>query len=127
MKPYPFDTSEGDFKEEIKELTPEELFYSSKIEQDPITEKYIDALEKQIRLLTRNSLPNTLSQLQRHEKAIKLLNAIEECDIRINKGEFYSKSCFLYRGFIKHYEERIEINKAIKARLQRYYNNHFRL
>jgi hypothetical protein len=60
-----------------------------------------------------------MTQIEKHEKAIKVLLAIQECDNRIASHQKYKKW--------KWYKERIEINTKIKSRLENYYNNNFKI
>lgn len=64
-------------------------------------------------------------QLQKHEKAIKLLAIIKECDrliLRHNKQLETTEP-----NSHNWYWQRIEINTAIKNRLENYYNKSFKI
>ena len=56
MKPYPFDSSQGEFKELVKEYTKEELFdmYCLENEVPDVIMNYIDELESEIKKLRQN-------------------------------------------------------------------------
>lgn len=68
-----------------------------------------------------------MTQLEKHEKAIKLLNAIKECYNRIFNHKYYLKVGFTTKGSMIHHLKRIEINTAIKTRLEAYYNKSFKI
>jgi hypothetical protein len=64
-----------------------------------------------------------MTQIEKHEKAIKILLAIQECNKRIASHERYADK-FTCSGLISNasYQEyRIEINTKIKSRLENYY------
>lgn len=68
-------------------------------------------------------------QIEKHEKAIKLLVAIAECESRIKSHEAiveknYNSEIRFNDGWWNH---RIGINTAIKAKLENYYNKSFKL
>jgi len=56
MKPYPFDSSQGEFKELVKEYTKEELFdmYCENNLLPDVVENYIEELELTIKKLRQN-------------------------------------------------------------------------
>lgn len=68
-------------------------------------------------------------QIERHEKAIAVLEAIDRIENRImNNGYTASKLMFNDFGKVKeHYIERVETDKRIKERLTNYYKKSFQL
>ena len=60
------------------------------------------------------------TQIEKHQKAIKLLELINECDVRIAGHQKYDCE-------IDFHYSRIKINIKIKQRLTNYYNNNFKL
>lgn len=57
MMPYPFDASEGEFRNEVKEYTAEELFdkYASNNEIPDVVFQYIWELERNIKQLKKEN------------------------------------------------------------------------
>lgn len=55
MKPYPFDSSQGNFKDEVKEYTKEELFeiYASDNNIPDVVMEYIFELENELKKLRK--------------------------------------------------------------------------
>ena len=70
-----------------------------------------------------------MNQIKRHEKAIRLLEAIDRLNNRILGNNKYIKDDTgnYFFDYKKYYTKRIEIDLAIKKRLQNYYNKSFRL
>jgi uncharacterized protein with ParB-like and HNH nuclease domain len=69
-----------------------------------------------------------MTKIEKHEKAIRILEAIDHLTNRIWSNE---KSISMSRknefgGIFEHYTKRVEIDRNIKARLQNYYNNSFK-
>lgn len=64
---------------------------------------------------------DALTQLQKHKKAIRLINAILSLENRIDKNTRWKNINKV------HYQQRIDIDTAIKTRLQNYYNKSFKL
>lgn len=65
------------------------------------------------------------TQVERHEKAIRLLNAIAECERLMNSHrESMSKAGDIGKVW---FYGRWETNKKIKDRLQKYYNKSFKI
>jgi len=66
-------------------------------------------------------------QIERHEKAIALLEAIDKLENRItNNGYTASKLIFNAFGDVKeHYLNRVETDRKIKERLTNYYKKSF--
>lgn len=63
-------------------------------------------------------------QIEKHQKAIRVLEAISECEKRIishNKKFQNPNSSHNWNW------QRIEVNTKIKERLQNYYNNNFKI
>jgi hypothetical protein len=70
-----------------------------------------------------------MTQLEKHEKAIKLLEAIDTATNRIFRKEAdllkYGENDFL--GWGKFAKNDIETLKKVKAKLKNYYNQNFKL
>ena len=70
-----------------------------------------------------------MTQLEKHEKAIKLLEAIDTATNRIFRKEAdllkYGENDFL--GWGEFAKNDIEILKKVKAKLKNYYNQNFKL
>jgi len=66
-----------------------------------------------------------MTQIEKHEKAIKLLELIDQVEYRILTQERIAidRSYFVS----KWNNERLELNRSIKKRLENYYNLNFRL
>jgi len=62
-----------------------------------------------------------MTQIEKHEKAIKILLAIQECErlIKSFKKELSNSNRRVYNNA----KQRIEINTKIKSRLENYYKN----
>ena len=66
-------------------------------------------------------------QIEKHQKAIRILELIKCLNYRIASHERWSDK-FNCSGFnTSHYENRITIDTKIKERLQNYYNNNFKI
>lgn len=65
----------------------------------------------------------TYNQLQKHQKAMKIIALLENLDQRINS---HLKS-LSFRYNDAHYRNRLKIDCDIKARLSNYYNSKFKL
>lgn len=70
-----------------------------------------------------------LNQIKIHEKSIKLLNAIIECERRLTSDNAHITLATRRNvtANIWHWKNRVSINEAIKARLQNYYNKSFKI
>jgi len=66
-----------------------------------------------------------MGQLEKHEKAIRLLNAISECESIISEHQNYFTNV-LRRGDGWH-ENRIIIMTAVKTKIENYYNKSFKI
>lgn len=67
------------------------------------------------------------SQVEKHQKAIRVLELIKSLRLRIASHERWSDK-FSCQGFdTSHYENRIVIDEKIKERLENYYNNKFKI
>ena len=68
---------------------------------------------------------DAINQIEKHQKAIKVLEAIKECENRLDShsiemGKQYQKNLVWHSN-------RFNINCEIKKRLQNYYNNNFKI
>lgn len=63
-----------------------------------------------------------MTQIEKHEKAIAVLNLIHDANLLVKNFTAANKSLPS-----KWHASRIEVNKAIKARLENYYNNNFKI
>lgn len=70
---------------------------------------------------------DAINQIEKHQKAIRVLEAIKYLNNRIASHErWYDK--FNCSGLdASHYENRITIDTKIKERLQNYYDRNFKL
>jgi len=68
-----------------------------------------------------------MTQIEKHEKAIKILLAIQECNKRIASHRKDLYNYFNYKDLVDWNIQRIEINTKIKSRLENYYNNNFKI
>lgn len=66
-----------------------------------------------------------MNQLEKHQKAIKVLNAIEECEKRIDSHS--SSIGQKNQPNIKWHTERFFTNMKVQLRLKDYYNNNFKI
>lgn len=66
---------------------------------------------------------NLKEQIEKHEKAIKILLLIAECERLIEVHDIQLNHQVLYKWNAK----RKEVNERIKARLERYYNSSFKI
>jgi hypothetical protein len=70
-----------------------------------------------------------MTQIQKHEKAIRVLEAIDTCTNRIFRKEAdlkkYGYNDFL--GWAKWQHQKIETLKKVKEKLTNYYENNFKL
>ena len=66
-----------------------------------------------------------MTQLEKHEKAIRVLEAIDTCDRRIASLQEDIKS--FPQEFTKWPKQRLATNLATRDRIQKYYNNNFKL
>jgi hypothetical protein len=66
-----------------------------------------------------------MTQIEKHEKAIKILLAIQECEHRITNHKSYIENLIpiTFVSMAKYYSNRVEINTKIKSRLENYYKN----
>lgn len=68
---------------------------------------------------------DTITQKQKHKKAIKLLKAIKECDKRILKHNQFLR--FVRTSKDDWNLKRIAINQEIRERIENYYNKSFKI
>jgi hypothetical protein len=70
-----------------------------------------------------------MNQLEKHEKAIRILEAINLLQNRIFSHERTIKMAVknTFGNIYEHYEERLRIDNAIKNRLQNYYEKSFKI
>jgi len=70
-----------------------------------------------------------MTQIEKHEKAIKILENIDRLDFRIESNQ-YQQAKMAYNGFgrIKeHYLNRVFIDTKMREKLINYYNKNFKL
>lgn len=70
------------------------------------------------------------SNIEKHEKAIRLLEAIDRLDYRIwsNSKTVKDFECKTdWNNVVSYYGKRVEIDTKIKERLTNYYNQKFKL
>jgi len=62
-----------------------------------------------------------MTQLEKHQRAIRVLELIDLCQFSIDRAK---RDMVLSMDW---YKERIQVNEKMKARLQNYYNNNFKI
>jgi hypothetical protein len=70
-----------------------------------------------------------MTRIEKYEKAIRILEAIDHLTNRIWSSE---KTISMSRkndfgGIFERYTKRAEVDRAIKERLRNYYNSHFKI
>jgi len=70
-----------------------------------------------------------MKQIDKHRKAIKLLNAIAEAGRMMESHSKYlgENTGNDVGGLRKHHQNRFEVNKKIQDRLQNYYDKSFKI
>ena len=70
-----------------------------------------------------------MTKIEKHEKAIKILEAINTLQNRIFSHERTLKMSVKnsFGNIFEHYTERLKIDTDIKNRLQNYYNKSFKI